>query len=156
VLISDLGDAMLADFGLATRLEKLPGATATPVNIRTAGSFHFLAPELLLGAYDEEALLAGSIKTRESDVYAFGMLILEVPIFFSEASHCDSLECGAGVHRGAPMGKDAPAASLCRSDARWQTPETGRHCCCPRPKSLFLASSGTMPRVRPDSSTRHG
>ncbi|EJD36818.1 kinase-like protein [Auricularia subglabra TFB-10046 SS5] len=58
VLVSDAEDALLADFGLSTFVEKA----------RTS-------PEILKDAAGQPARLRS--KTRESDVYAFGMFILE-------------------------------------------------------------------------------
>lgn len=72
VLISDFGDALLTDFGLSTVAEKSQSRTATLTTIRQMNTLHFAAPEVLLG--EGPATLS---KTRESDVYAFGMLILE-------------------------------------------------------------------------------
>ncbi|EJD38662.1 kinase-like protein [Auricularia subglabra TFB-10046 SS5] len=75
VLISDFGEALLADFGLSTFLEKAHAALPTMTAIRRMHTTHFAAPELFLGASDFDR---PQPKTCESDVYAFGMLILEV------------------------------------------------------------------------------
>lgn len=72
VLISSSGDALLADFGLSTFAEKSQAATATMTAIRQMNTLQFAAPELLLG--DGPSIPS---KNRESDVYAFGMLVLE-------------------------------------------------------------------------------
>ncbi|EJD38664.1 WD40 repeat-like protein [Auricularia subglabra TFB-10046 SS5] len=75
VLVSDQGNALLADFGLSTFVEKSKSAATTMTAIRDMNTVQFAAPELLLGP-DDRSVRPRS-KTRESDVYAFGMLILE-------------------------------------------------------------------------------
>ncbi|EJD38668.1 kinase-like protein [Auricularia subglabra TFB-10046 SS5] len=74
-LVSDSDDALLGDFGLSTVVEKSELDPATMTSIRDMHTARFAAPELLLGA-DSPAIKPRS-KTRESDVYAFGMLVLE-------------------------------------------------------------------------------
>ncbi|KAG8897223.1 hypothetical protein FRB99_008353 [Tulasnella sp. 403] len=64
VLLSEDGEALLTDFGLSKRLDP---EIVTSTDIRLAGSFPWLAPELLMGGK----------KSKESDVYAFGMMISE-------------------------------------------------------------------------------
>ncbi|EJD38655.1 kinase-like protein, partial [Auricularia subglabra TFB-10046 SS5] len=76
VLVSDSGNALLGDFGLSTLVEKSESDLTTMTSIRCMHTARFAAPELLLGA-DNPAVKPRS-KTRESDVYAFGMLVLEV------------------------------------------------------------------------------
>ncbi|EJD44392.1 kinase-like protein, partial [Auricularia subglabra TFB-10046 SS5] len=76
VLISDFGDALLADFGLSTFIEKDESATGTMTAICNMNTLRFAAPELLAGSEDSSGVPRS--KTPESDVYAFGMLILEV------------------------------------------------------------------------------
>ncbi|KZV95740.1 kinase-like protein, partial [Exidia glandulosa HHB12029] len=77
VLISDEDTAVLADFGLSTVVEKSEDDLTTVTDIRRANTLRFCAPELLL---DDGVLQGGRrrSKTKESDVYAFGMLILQV------------------------------------------------------------------------------
>ncbi|EJD49187.1 kinase-like protein [Auricularia subglabra TFB-10046 SS5] len=70
VLISDFGDALLADFGLSTFLEK---NQTTETGIRAMNTIQFAAPELL--SSEDDKFLS---KTCESDIYGFGMLVLEV------------------------------------------------------------------------------
>ncbi|EJD39871.1 kinase-like protein [Auricularia subglabra TFB-10046 SS5] len=89
VLISDFGDALLADFGLSTFAEKTHSALATMTSIRQMNTARFAAPELLLGPTPTAARPPS--KTRESDVYAFGMLILEVRISYRAEFDIDSL-----------------------------------------------------------------
>lgn len=76
VLGSADGKALLTDFGLSTFIEKLASDATTRTDIREWHTLRFLAPELLFGDS-----LAGSgrvrSKTPASDVYAFGMLMLQ-------------------------------------------------------------------------------
>ncbi|EJD34151.1 kinase-like protein, partial [Auricularia subglabra TFB-10046 SS5] len=75
VLVSDSGDALLGDFGLSTLVEKSELDPATMTSIRDMNTARFAAPELLLGS--NNPTVKPRSKTRESDVYAFGMLVLE-------------------------------------------------------------------------------
>ncbi|EJD40289.1 kinase-like protein, partial [Auricularia subglabra TFB-10046 SS5] len=75
VLISDSLDALLGDFGLSTFVEKSESDPTTATGIRDMHTARFAAPELLLGT--DDPTMRPRSKTRESDVYAFGMLILE-------------------------------------------------------------------------------
>ncbi|KDQ50034.1 hypothetical protein JAAARDRAFT_610188 [Jaapia argillacea MUCL 33604] len=69
VLISDEGNALLADFGLTRHMEKMCAfMSATPSIIPAMGLVRFASPELL----------SCDRPTRESDVYAFGCLIVQV------------------------------------------------------------------------------
>jgi len=68
VLIDDDGTARLCDFG-QSKLIGIAGFTAT----KFAGSVRYLAPELLPTDSDEKLT-----PTRETDVYAFSMVALEV------------------------------------------------------------------------------
>jgi serine/threonine protein kinase len=63
ILVSDDGHALLTDFGLA---KLSSGATST--GLSGAGTTRWQSPELF----------EGGRKTLESDIYAFGMLIVEV------------------------------------------------------------------------------
>ncbi|EJD44402.1 kinase-like protein, partial [Auricularia subglabra TFB-10046 SS5] len=76
VLISDSGEALLADFGLSTFIEKDESATGTMTTICNMNTLRFAAPELLAGLEDSPG--PPRSKTPGSDIYAFGMLILEV------------------------------------------------------------------------------
>ncbi|EJD46461.1 kinase-like protein [Auricularia subglabra TFB-10046 SS5] len=77
VLISASGDALLADFGLSTTVAKADEEATTATNIRHLNTVRFAAPELLL---DEATSASGRIrsKTPQTDVYAFGMLVVQV------------------------------------------------------------------------------
>lgn len=75
VLVSDSGDALLADFGLSTFVEKARTSATTAMNVRQMYTVRFAAPELLRDVAGQPDRLRS--KTRQSDVYAFGMLVLE-------------------------------------------------------------------------------
>lgn len=84
VLVSDDGMAMLADFGLSTAMDKAASDATTTVNIRNQSTVPFCAPELLLdqaAAVDAAGQTRRRSKTSETDIYAFGMLILQVTCF---------------------------------------------------------------------------
>ncbi|KAF8504106.1 kinase-like domain-containing protein [Gautieria morchelliformis] len=69
ILISDAGNAVLADFGLSRISHE-----ETTTLLHGAGSPRWMAPELIL-AGDEET---GPLKSPKTDVYAFGHIMLEV------------------------------------------------------------------------------
>ncbi|KDQ50029.1 hypothetical protein JAAARDRAFT_82042 [Jaapia argillacea MUCL 33604] len=69
VLVSEEGNALLADFGLTRHLEKLSSHSMTPSRIPTLGLAQFAAPELFLPE---------TRPTARSDVYAFGCLIVQI------------------------------------------------------------------------------
>ncbi|EJD36210.1 kinase-like protein, partial [Auricularia subglabra TFB-10046 SS5] len=78
VLVSDDGDALLTDFGLSTVIDKSDSDATTRTCIRQSCTVRFAAPELL----KDDARSASSrrirSKTPATDVYAFGMLVLQV------------------------------------------------------------------------------
>ncbi|EJD47435.1 kinase-like protein [Auricularia subglabra TFB-10046 SS5] len=76
VLVSDDGKALLADFGLSTFIEKLATEDTTGTDIRVWHTVRFAAPELLFGNPRSNSGRVRS-KTPETDVYAFGMLMLQ-------------------------------------------------------------------------------
>ncbi|KZV91238.1 kinase-like protein [Exidia glandulosa HHB12029] len=110
VLVTDDERAILADFGLATTIEKAEHETTTATGIRQRNSLRFAAPEILIdeaSGEDTPLRLSGSFedhdtpmhasagssqssvgssiqyvrkrgKTPPSDVYAFGMVVLEI------------------------------------------------------------------------------
>ena len=67
-MITDDGKAQLADFGLAVIVEDLKDVSLSS-SLRNAGSARWMAPELLLDDYPV---------SKESDIWAFGMVCLEV------------------------------------------------------------------------------
>lgn len=78
VLISDDRKALLADFGLSTLVDKAESSTTTATGIRQQNTIRFAAPELLLGEPDASLPTTRQrSKTAKSDVYAFGMLVLQ-------------------------------------------------------------------------------
>ncbi|EJD36315.1 kinase-like protein [Auricularia subglabra TFB-10046 SS5] len=84
VLVNDAGDALLADFGLATLVEQESSALTTITAIRQMNTLPFAAPELLFGDDPDAAASNGEAtgarprsKTCRSDVYAFGMMTLQ-------------------------------------------------------------------------------
>ncbi|EJD35782.1 kinase-like protein, partial [Auricularia subglabra TFB-10046 SS5] len=77
VLVSDDGHALLTDFGLSTFIDKPESENTTNTLIREFNTLRFAAPEILRGAARSASGRIRS-KTQESDVYAFGMLILQV------------------------------------------------------------------------------
>ncbi|EJD49151.1 kinase-like protein [Auricularia subglabra TFB-10046 SS5] len=85
ILVNDTGDALLADFGLATLVEQESSSLTTITAIRQMNTLPFAAPELLFGSDADGAASNGDAestrprsKTCQSDVYAFGMLTLQV------------------------------------------------------------------------------
>lgn len=81
VLISDRGNALLADFGLSTLVEKADTVSTTATAIRRQYTAQFAAPELLVDDVKQSCPESGvsvlRSKTTQTDVYAFGMLILQ-------------------------------------------------------------------------------
>lgn len=77
VLISDFGEALLADFGLSTYSEKALASTTTVTGIRHMYTLRFAAPELFLQGEAQSTDARPRSKSRESDVFAFGMLMLQ-------------------------------------------------------------------------------
>lgn len=77
VLISGDGNALLGDFGLSTMVEKLSTDETTQTGIRMCHTVRFAAPELLFG--DVRSPNSGRVrsKTQATDMYAFGMLMLQ-------------------------------------------------------------------------------
>lgn len=76
VLVSDGGQALLTDFGLSTTVGEAVGGDRTVTAIRQSNTTRFAAPEIL---DDSATSPLGKLrsKTTQSDVYAFGMLIIQ-------------------------------------------------------------------------------
>ncbi|EJD39214.1 kinase-like protein [Auricularia subglabra TFB-10046 SS5] len=80
VLVSDEGNALLADFGLSTLVDKAESSATTATGIRLKHTVRFAAPEVLLGEDCEssaDSAVSPRSKTTASDVYAFGMMVLQ-------------------------------------------------------------------------------
>ncbi|KZV95787.1 kinase-like protein [Exidia glandulosa HHB12029] len=91
ILVSNKGTAILADFGLSTAIDKAASEATTATDIRQRHSLRFAAPEILLDSesYDGDehndihtnVTVPGArmrSKTPASDVYAFGMVVIEI------------------------------------------------------------------------------
>lgn len=183
VLISDSGDALLADFGLSTAISKADTEATTATDIRQRNSLRFSAPELLLDVPSpSQSAVSGChnnrprSKTPASDVYAFGMLVLQafggavpwhgydnvaviyrivhglVPPRPPHAGLTDALwdlclECWSFDPRARPSMK-----TVLGSLQQGHLPQT-------RPPTLRVATKGTRTRVRPreaQQGTPHG
>ncbi|KDQ18654.1 hypothetical protein BOTBODRAFT_78656, partial [Botryobasidium botryosum FD-172 SS1] len=70
VLISESGDACIADFGLSILEEQTQDEYSYSSSFHRQGNHRWMAPELLM---DEN-----SFRTAPTDVFSFGRLILEV------------------------------------------------------------------------------
>ena len=68
MLVNDCGEAMLCDFGLSKLIAEDPSGLTTTKSIK--GSTRYLSPELVLEEDPQHTL--------ESDVWAWGCLLLEV------------------------------------------------------------------------------
>ena len=70
--------ACLADFGFTTMVLDPHNPMSTSFTLE-GGTLTFMAPELLVPTnYD----LDKAVPTREADIYAFGLVILQVTAFF--------------------------------------------------------------------------
>lgn len=82
VLVTEAGDALICDFGLSTIIEKTSDEATTETSIRGLSTLSFCAPELLVDVAYDESPSDGRCprkrsKTAKSDIYAYGMLILQ-------------------------------------------------------------------------------
>ena len=68
-----MGTACIADFGLSTT-EESQRLWLTPTSRRAAGTWRWLAPELLVAKPNDVPIY----NTRASDIYAFGIVGYEV------------------------------------------------------------------------------
>jgi serine/threonine protein kinase len=76
ILMNDNGQPCLADFGLTKIIcDSLPGYSITTANEGTA---RWMAPELIM---PELYGLTKCVSSKESDIYAFGMVVCEVNVF---------------------------------------------------------------------------
>lgn len=89
---------MIADLGLSTAVDRLEDATYTESAIKSRYTLRFAAPELL-----DDTIPGASTrsKTRESDVYAFGLLIIQVCAHISNPDNSDVL---SAIHRKKSLG----------------------------------------------------
>ncbi|EJD45940.1 kinase-like protein, partial [Auricularia subglabra TFB-10046 SS5] len=80
VLVSNDGVPLLADFGLSTLVDKAAETGTTDATVRVWNTVRFAAPELLT---DTAQSISGRIrsKTTQSDVWAFGMLVVQVSTY---------------------------------------------------------------------------
>lgn len=74
VLVSNERTALLADFGLSTLVDKVETNTRTATAMRHRYTVAFAAPELFASGTEYSEVPS---KTIKSDVYAFGMLVLQ-------------------------------------------------------------------------------
>lgn len=131
VLISDYGEALLADFGLSTFVEKTRFISRTMTGIREKHTPRFAAPELVLETKAQS-------KTRESDVYAFGMLVLQaiseqLPWGVDTSDIAVILAMASGRHPPRPI---SPSGFVSISHAWWDV--------C---KSCWTRDPGQRPRM---------
>ena len=85
VLVNDEGRPLICDFGRSQILEGESFATTT-----VAGTIRYMAPELIFSGLDGPAL--DPLCSFLTDVYAFGMVGLEVQLF-SFTLYMDSFPC---------------------------------------------------------------
>lgn len=95
VLVADDGRIQLADFGLSTVIEKANDSTMTATALLLQVTVPFAAPELLLGPDPETAEKPGAgrpaRRTTQTDVYAFGMLVVQAFTGRSPWAGCTAL-----------------------------------------------------------------
>jgi serine/threonine protein kinase len=72
ILVEDSGKALLCDFGLSRVKSDVTSRTAEMGTTVATGSRNWMAPELL----------RGSLVKPPTDIYAFGITIYEVIVFF--------------------------------------------------------------------------
>lgn len=73
VLVDDDGNARISDYGLAFIIEP-----SEFTSIKTAGACRWTAPEIMNPPEDDAANESPALFTKESDVYAFAMVVIEV------------------------------------------------------------------------------
>lgn len=77
-MIGDDGNAKLSDFGISRMLESRGTTTKT-----IGGTVRWMARELILPDEDEEDDCAAAPVTCQTDVWSFGMTVLEVVVCIS-------------------------------------------------------------------------
>ena len=128
ILIDQDGHARLADFGLLTIISDHTNFTASNSSTN-AGTTRWMSPELL---NPEEFDLEKCQRTKESDCYALGMVLLEVlsgqPPFPRDANHTVILKVTKGDRPARPQG----AEGAWFTDDLWEILEM---CWSPWPRS---------------------
>ncbi|EIN07639.1 kinase-like protein [Punctularia strigosozonata HHB-11173 SS5] len=79
ILVSDKGEACVCDFGMSKIIEEVTETIAS-ATLTTSGSARWLAPELIEGTAPSP--------TYQSDIYSFGMTMLECVTLKHPYSHC--------------------------------------------------------------------
>jgi serine/threonine protein kinase len=124
ILIDDSGRARIADFGLVTFISD-PANTTAPSSTTNGGTTRWMSPELL---HPEKFGFKDTQRTRESDCYALGMVVLEVLTGRSPF---------AGLSEIDVMQKVTGGKSPERPKDQWFTNDlwkTLKQCWSPRPK----------------------
>lgn len=85
ILIGDDGHALISDIGIHTYISQCGFSSPN-----TLGSCRWAAPEVLRPPEEDEEQSQCALASRETDVYAFGMTVLEV-IDASDLSLCKKL-----------------------------------------------------------------
>lgn len=109
ILVSAFGMPLLCDFGLAVVVEDLTRTSVSTI-LQGSGNCRWMSSEVLL---------LGELPTKQSDVWAFGMVILEVSTFpFRFSGHSTYLtRLMSSYSRGRCPFKDWPSTH--RSCSRW-------------------------------------
>ncbi|KDQ09707.1 hypothetical protein BOTBODRAFT_520527 [Botryobasidium botryosum FD-172 SS1] len=115
ILISEDGDACIADFGLSELVEENAPRYSTPWYI--AGHPRWQAPETIKAKTNEEAR-----RTKATDIFAFGRLMLElltrnIPFFYISTDSAIALTVMRGDLPEKPIDKDTIARGL--TDEVW-------------------------------------
>lgn len=136
ILVNNDYRAVIADFGLVAVLSTSSTLTYMTSALAGGGSERWMAPELL---YPEKYGFSHSIPSKESDTYAFGMVIYEVcrtTRSFFAASHSEQVMTGDipfsrdnrttiifKVVQGSRPERPPNAAAIGLSDSLWQIVE---------------------------------